>query len=422
MKAIYFIIYLVYIKKSIQNYLVFPFRKSNKEKKEYPDDLLQNDLEITIEIGTPPQKIDLNLRSQTYAFFITSSEVKLPYPTFNESNSKTFIRLDNKTSNYWQQEFKTGFPIYETIIVDNKEIKNISLVLATSLAYNETGGLGLRPIKSHDASGGYLSFIYQIKNLANLDNYAFTLRYNDDESGELIIGSYPHLYDKNYKEKNFYYSRASILGLNVEWVLDFDLIKYDNKSLTITTKTLFKIDFGLILAPMTLKNIFKNNFFNNNSCKEENIPEINMTIFHCNKNFNITNFKNLSFILKDIDYNFILTYEELFIEKDDEYIFAIVFGNIKIKNEQIWIFGKPFMKKYQLIYDLDRKIIGIYKGNNTGEYESNESVGFNIYIIFIIVLIVVVIILVIYIIFYIKTPRKNRANELDDDIDYFPTN
>jgi hypothetical protein len=65
------------------------------------------------------------------------------------------------------------------------------------------------------------------------------------------------------------------------------------------------------------------------------------------------------------------------------------------------------MKKYQLIYDLDRKIIGLYKGNS--------SKGFNFYILFLIILILVIIGLIYYIFFYIKTPRKIRANELEDD-------
>ena len=118
-------------------------------------------LEITLEIGTPPQKINLNLRSEIYHFSVTSSEVNLPYPTFNESNSMSLIKIKNKTVN-WKEEFEEGYPIYESLIINKREIKNVSLVLATSISYNQTGVLGLRPLKSYHPSG-YLSFIYQIK-------------------------------------------------------------------------------------------------------------------------------------------------------------------------------------------------------------------------------------------------------------------
>ena len=179
----------------------------------------------------------------------------MPYPTFDENKSKSLTKLDNLT-NYRKEEFAIGYPICESIIINKKEVKNISLVLATSITYNQTGVLGLRPFKI-DESEEYLSFIYQMKKKANLDNYAFTLRYEDDEKGELIIGSYPHLYDKKYNEKNFYYSRIGTIEENIEWVIDFDEIKYDNIEIPSSisspiNRCLFKIDYGLIK-----KKIFK---------------------------------------------------------------------------------------------------------------------------------------------------------------------
>ncbi len=44
-----------------------------------------------------------------------------------------------------------------------------------------------------------------------LDNYSFFIKYdeNNDEKGQLLIGSYPHIFDsKNYNEKNFYYQKT----------------------------------------------------------------------------------------------------------------------------------------------------------------------------------------------------------------------
>ena len=425
---IYYIIFCN-LNKSNQTHIVFNFIKSTKESQNYPDNLIQNDLEITLEIGTPPQKIGLNLRSEIYAFSVTSSEVNIPYPTFKESNSSSLIKIQNETIN-WKEEFEEGYPIYESLIINKKEVKNVSLVLATSIAYNQTGVLGLRPLKSYHSSG-YLSFIYQIKKLANLDNYAFTLRYDTDNKGELIIGSYPHLYDKKYDENNFYYTKIGNIGENVEWVFDFDIIKYNNESIPIpllVRKSLVKIDFGLILAPFNLKQYLRRQFFAQ-ACLEKYDLKRNITIFHCTKNQNITNFKNLSFVLKDIDYEFVLTYKDLFIEKDDEYISLLAFdSNYRPSHTPIWIFGEPFLKKYQLVFDLDRKIMGVYKENNNGikndinENKINYLNGYNIiYLGLIIMLSLIVIGLVVYIIYYIKKPRKYRPFELDDNFDYIPS-
>ena len=426
---IYYIISFSILNKSNQTHIVFNFTKSTKESQNYPDNIIQNDLEIFLEIGTPPQKIGLNLRSEIYAFSITSSEVNLPYQTFDESNSSSLIKIKNKTIN-WKEEFEEGYPIYESLIINKKEIKNISLVLATSISYNQTGVLGLRPLKSYHSTG-YLSFIYQIKNLANLDNYGFTLRYDSGDKGELIIGSYPHLFDKRYDENDFYYTKAGNIGENVQWVFDFDIIKYNNKSIPIpllVTKSLVKIDFGLILAPYILKQYLRRQFFSQN-CLEKDDSKRNITIFHCDKKMNISNFKNLSFVLKDIDFEFVMTYKDIFIEKDDEYISLIAFdNNYRPSHTPIWILGEPFLKKYQLVFDLDRKIIGVYKENNSRKKNDiNESTinyvnGYNIiYIVLIIILSLIVIALIIYIIYYIKKPRKYRPFELDDNFDYIPS-
>ena len=402
------------ITKATKTYVIYPFKKSTKEPKIYPENLLQNDLEITLKIGTPPQTINLNLRSKAYTFFVSGNEVNLSYPTFNELNSSTLIKEEDKPTKFGGQEYNQGYKIFESIIINKKEIKNISLILATSLEYKESGALGLRLVDSHE-TGDDLSFIYQIKNKAKLDNYAFSLRYDNDEKGELIIGSYPHLFDKKFNEDNFYYTKVGFIGNNANWVLDFDIIRYDNKTITsIITKSLIQIEFGLIVAPFKLKKFFNENYFEN-KCKEEFYLKRNITIFHCDKSFNITEFKNMSFILKDINYEFVLTYQDLFIEEKDEYIFSIVFDeNVDNKNPT-WILGKPFMKKYQLIYDLDRKIIGLYKD----EHSNNTNKMKIFYILILIFLILIIIGLIIYIIFFITKRRRKKAYELDDDgIDY----
>ena len=83
----YFVIFAFDINITIQSsYIVLPFKSSTKEKKSYPENLLQNDLEITLNIGTPPQSVDLNLRSKAYAFFVTSVDANMTFKTFNFIN------------------------------------------------------------------------------------------------------------------------------------------------------------------------------------------------------------------------------------------------------------------------------------------------------------------------------------------------
>ena len=416
----FFVLSFIYINLTYESYIVYPFKKSTKEKKSYPENLLQNDLEITLKIGTPPQSVDLNLRSRIYTFFVTSSQVNLPYKLFNEKESTSLVQISKKETNFTNMEYSKGLKISESIYINDKELKGITLMLGTELAYNECGALGLRLINSHESSND-LSFIYQIKKYANLDSYTFTLKYKNDEEGDLIIGAYPHVYDNKFNEKNFFYSKAGSNKNGVNWVLNFDIIKYNNKSVNVgSKKSLINIEYGLIQAPFKYKNYFKNNFYGDR-CSEKFNDRRNVTIVHCSSNFDITSFKDLIFELKDIETQFVFTYKDLFIKENNEYIFGIVFDEDVDAKDPTWIFGKPFMKKYELVYDLDRKIIGLYKeGSESPSEKSKVNV---VFIILLIILVLAVAGLSYFIFFYLKKTRKSRAFELNDDnFDYVPSN
>ena len=416
----FFVLSFIYINLTYESYIVYPFKKSTKENKSYPENLLQNDLEITLKIGTPPQSVDLNLRSRIYTFFVTSSQVNLPYKLFNEKESTSLVQISKRETNFTNMEYSKGLKISESIYINDKELKGITLMLGTELAYNECGALGLRLINSHESSND-LSFIYQIKKYANLDSYTFTLKYKNDEEGDLIIGAYPHVYDNKFNEKNFFYSKAGSNKNGVNWVLNFDIIKYNNKSVNVgSKKSLINIEYGLIQAPFKYKNYFKNNFYGDR-CSEKFNDKRNVTIVHCSSNFDITSFKDLIFELKDIETQFVFTYKDLFIKENNEYIFGIVFDEDVDAKDPTWIFGKPFMKKYELVYDLDRKIIGLYKeGNESPSEKSKVNV---VFIILLIILVLAVAGLSYFIFFYLKKTRKSRAFELNDDnFDYVPSN
>ena len=416
----FFVLSFIYINLTYESYIVYPFKKSTKENKSYPENLLQNDLEITLKIGTPPQSVDLNLRSRIYTFFVTSSQVNLPYKLFNEKESTSLVQISKKETNFTNMEYSKGLKISESIYINDKELKGITLMLGTELAYNECGALGLRLINSHESSND-LSFIYQIKKYANLDSYTFTLKYKNDEEGDLIIGAYPHVYDNKFNEKNFFYSKAGSNKNGVNWVLNFDIIRYNNKSVNVgSKKSLINIEYGLIQAPFKYKNYFKNNFYGDR-CSEKFNDKRNVTIVHCSSNFDITSFKDLIFELKDIETQFVFTYKDLFIKENNEYIFGIVFDEDVDAKDPTWIFGKPFMKKYELVYDLDRKIIGLYKEGNESPIEKSKVNV--VFIILLIILVLAVAGLSYFIFFYLKKTRKSRAFELNDDnFDYVPSN
>ena len=71
------------------------------------------------------------------------------------------------------------------------------------------------------------------------------------------------------------------------------------------------------------------------------------------KSFPIINFE---FGNGNLKYNITFDYNDLFMEFNAKYYFLIVFKNFKYK----WIFGELFFKKYQVIFDKNKKIFGFY--------------------------------------------------------------
>ena len=84
----------------------------------------------------------------------------------------------------------------------------------------------------------------------------------------------------------------------------------------------------------------------------------------------------------------------------------------KNDEEEIFIFGKPFLKKYQIIFEPDRKLIGVY----TKKTINILNVTLWVIIVFLAIIIISLIILIIK--RNKNKPRKIRANELDEEFIY----
>ena len=111
-----------------------------------------------------------------------------------------------------------------------------------------------------------------------------------------------------------------------------------------------------------------------------------------------------------MNYTFILSYEDLFEVINGKYFCKLIFRKDISSN---WYLGHPFLKKYIFIFDNDRKIFGFYK-----KIKEKENL-LSLFTIMILILLIIIIILSIILIRYIyKKPKRIRANELEDDIDY----
>ena len=118
----------------------------------------------------------------------------------------------------------------------------------------------------------------------------------------------------------------------------------------------------------------------------------------------------MEFTIKDLsDKNFVLTKDDLFLKKNGKLYFLIIFG-INWKWQYSWTFGKPFMKKYNFLYDQDGKQIFYYdKDNNDKANGSDKSiVGNKTFVFFIWIGIIILLAIIGALSYYLMKLVKER--------------
>ena len=401
------ILFSFFLNFSLEKYIKYNFQTKNSYSGNFPESYINNDIYINIPFGTPEQIIPINIRLQNHITVITSEDCeKDSIKKFSYSSSITFKKLKKTKMNFSGREYVKGFKVSDTITIGENKIDNFEFLLADSINYLQSGILGLKFKENHDSLVD-MNFIHQLKKKDIISSYSFSLNYLNNDNGELIIGEYPHLYNKNYLENNFVHMKSGVSGSLINWIIDFDEIFYSNIRIKGIKKILLKIEFSFIIGSKEFFDVIKKEFFdNNNKCKLDNNNIYKYYI--CDNDVDLTKFNNVSFGLKDIKYYFNFTYKDLFFELNNKKYFQILFNvNETIKE---WVFGKPFFKNNFLVFDSDRKIIGMYLNSNKDKF--NKS----FYHILIIIFIIIIIILIIYIIFYLKKYkfiRTKRGNELE---------
>jgi len=427
--------------------------KFNFETNHNPDEknnpisyLMLNDVRIPINVGTPSQTILTSLRFNDYLFFLSS-----PYIDILESQDKSNIFNNGSSSSY---KFISHDMLFYKSILTNAEranetfyfqndaqnnliLNNFTFYYSTKMTYNQSGGVvGLCLEDSNMNLHSGMNFFTQLKLKKAISYKTFYINYKDKDSGELIIGAYPHEYSKDeYKYENYKDIRGYTETTFVIYGIIFDeiifgennnlLLDKDNKR--IMTAEL-RLEFGFIQAPNILEENITSEFINMEKCQSYKTKQqeiygnkligVDEFIYYvCDKDYEIN--KNLSFVNKELGYTFELNKNDLFMVYGNKKYFNIVFNNgYYMKN---WIFGKPLFLKYQWAFDPDKKRLGVYtvKENLSGDNDKNGDKNMTLIIILIISILAFLVVLMIFLYqIFIKRSRKNRKNEILDEYDY----
>ena len=415
--------------------IVIPFTTKN-----YPFDpndefkfIFKNEIFTTLEVGTPSQKVELFLTMRT-PFFIIKNNDSFPEYFKNESSS-TYKYYDNSSIYYFNDDvLKRGIQSGEKFFLqksfDNKdkyEISPLEFIYSTDYerdSKRHMGVFGLQFLSPSNAYSKEVNFVNTVKKNNLITSYIFNLNYTSENEGNLVIGEFPHSFNSEKYDEN------SLKQINVHqegaqklvWNLYFHNIKSGEKTLNEHKTGKFAPQFGVILGPRIYDTFITKDFFeeyiNNTKCERKTYDDKH-DYYVCDENIDLSKFKNIEFTEKELSSkNFILTKDDLFLKKNGKLYFLVAFGR-KWKWQYSWTLGKPFMKKYNFIFDQDGKQILYY--DKEEESNLNNLVGNKTFVYFlwggIIILLIIIGFLSYYLMKLIKE-RKKRLYELDDEFDY----
>ena len=436
----------------LTKYIEYPFSRNltintNMSPNIIFKNLFYNLIYIKLELGTNKSEIPFYLYLQQYSIIIQSSNVESSQVKglYDETSSNTYAKLKNKTT-FSISDMEEGILSKDNIHIAGSRYP-INFYLSVSSFHNthitEGGIIGFRLFPLIIDDEFETNFIKILKQLELISNYIFTFKYSDNNlnkgDGKLIIGEYPHNYDTiNYSKVNFINAPADIVQKEIEWYFKLDGINVNEKVIEQNGYVYFYPEIGFIVASeyyfSYIKSLdtFKLFFNDKKNCFNETINindyegnDIEMKLngefigYYCEKDVDVSQLKfgNISFVKKNMEYNFNFNTDNLWVEYGNYKYFMIIEKSIA---DGYWYFGKPFFKKYQIFFDYDNKQIGLYTKIETRE-ENKKDDYLIIVLIIVIITFIVIIAVGIFVIFKLKIykTRKYRANELkDDDYDY----
>ncbi len=280
-------------------------------------------------------------------------------------------------------------------------------------------------------------FFHDVKKVANLSKYIISFEFDENNNkGNLIFG------DELFNYKNTKYFESQYIGSysSQNHQIYFNeakmILNSDNTNINISqgTNSIFDYNLGFIIGLDNYKKIIDLYFFddllNKQICSYDNVHfnNTNFIVYSCNEgNFEskIKSFPKLIFVSKNFEYNFELTYADLFTKINNKYYFLVIFKEKSEKNT--WFFGQPFYKKYQFTINLDQNWVGFYNPNKEKiipEKQESSTSGMSktskvLLIVGLVILFIGISVGMFFLGRKLKNDRKRRANELtDDNYDY----
>ena len=208
MEKIFFVIISIIFSSILCDLVVLNF---DRVKDIYSDDddevslnIFKNDIYCNMTVGD--QKIPFLIVFDKELTFIVDNNYT--FSKYNREKSKNFQRKSEKINNYVFEHLQLGFNASDTFSLKNQNNKKIKVsdmpfILGTYINpksdFQFPAQLGLK--KKTYQNPQIFNFIENLKLKGIINSQVFFFKFNENEGGKIVIGSYPHEYDKDYDAK-----------------------------------------------------------------------------------------------------------------------------------------------------------------------------------------------------------------------------
>jgi hypothetical protein len=315
--------------------LVLPFKKEipnigGVSPKDVIDPNIADNLVTTeLKVGTEPQTIKLRIELASYLFYIKGGNM-LSQTEFNPKNSGTYQKIEDSTRYFRESKLTEGIFSSDMFYFNDNKYET-KFILGVETLKDKSGGLiGLKIDDSSTKSYTNFNFINEMKRNKIISDYYFTIKYNDNNSGNIIIGNLPHKYDSNYNEDDFRDIYCELRDFDFTWNFKLDNIYIAEGNNSTNKKELgggyygyLKIEKRVIEGTSayraTLLSYFMQEKIDKKLCFEvSKETDYNYISYYCTKEVDISQLKNIYFYNKEKD----LFYHN---ELDRNYYFYLCF-------------------------------------------------------------------------------------------------
>ena len=414
LKKYFFLILIISIKICInEKSIILPF----KSYKESEDEFLSKDeffklkednvFFSSFKIGNPPKEIpafytlynsslsihsNLNILSYLKSDYIPSKSKSFSMPEYDKVQDELTLNIEN-------EEIVKNFTfLFQT---QNKNDKNLYINIGLQNFYKEL------TTDKFDSP----NFLYQLKKYGLIDSITFSINYTSETEGFINVNIEPFEYAPEIysKKKRHIVTVKGVTSKAINklgeylWSMDINTLYYENKegNMQFITEEHYNFNedqyyailnpgYGVIKGPYIYKKMIEKDFFND--LKEREICILNREhkklFYTCKSNYKNEikdTFPTLYFYHHEFNYSFELNFDDLFYEKNGNLYFLIcfdtgMFGDDKFTEISEWIFGKPFLKKYQFSFDVEKRRIIFYENLKRNINNSNKNVNIKKYI------------------------------------------